>query len=427
MVTGQVLELTKVQEMHTELRSGDSSLIRLEPTEETAEAQNDICPFMISSLVDTVEKADDLLLRGEAAEVLALCTTNNPANRADIGEAGRGVVFDALDDLVVKSMEQWNSTRAMEKEKQRALREKSGKVLAQAAEAVWILSFNNENNQKGFFQAGIIDDFIMAIRNCPVMFNRDFHCSEAVMWSLAALSNMAASYCTSHNGVCEWERDNNKNLALPEGVRQTSKIDNDVRERLMDHMDKQGFFKLLGYLVDGGPVTSPHDETYSWPSKGKDIHSEEHPEIVPWAAAALVRNLALSPDARQFFAKQTEEHGKLFVALCDLYKRSPDAYEEEMSYDALYRLGWEEHCPGTYDRCKDREGWVGAKTGNTCRDFEYNKLCATMGNELGKDVGITADDACCICGGGIPKTEDEMKKQEIEKKADSEFKKLFEL
>lgn len=70
----------------------------------------------------------------------------------------------------------------------------------------------------------------------------------------------------------------------------------------MDHMNKQGFIKMLGHLFNGGPVTAPHDKKYLWPSKGKGIHLEEHPEMVPWDAGALVQNLALSLDARQFFA-----------------------------------------------------------------------------------------------------------------------------
>jgi hypothetical protein len=165
-VSAQILSMSKLQELHKELRGDDDRLIRFDVTDETANAQRDICPFIISSLVDTIHRADDLQLRGQAAEVLALCTTSNRANRIDIGDTDHGQIYVALDDLIVKSMETWNSTKAMDRQKetQRAVREEAGKVLAQAAEAVWILSYNNERNVEGFFKAGIIDHFVMALK-----------------------------------------------------------------------------------------------------------------------------------------------------------------------------------------------------------------------------------------------------------------------
>lgn len=189
----------------------------------------------------------------------------------------------------------------------------------------------------------------------------------------------------------------------------------------------ESFQKLLNHLVCGGPVSAPHDETYSWPSMAKDIHSEEHPEIVPWAAAGLFKNLVLDPQVRTKLNEQTLENGKLFKCLCDIYQDSPDPYEEEKAFTALYRLSWDDHCPKIQDYCRDKEGWTEAKTDKTCLDLQNEKLCATMGESLGKNIGIKAKEACCACGGGMPKSAQEVEEARVADKVADQFRKIFEL
>jgi hypothetical protein len=238
--SAKVLELTAVQELHKELRGGDDRLIRPSPTKETAAAQTETCPFMISSLVETVKSGANISVRGEAAEVLALCTTENPANRADIGLTNKGQVFDSITDLFKSGNATWESTRGpdgrmrvsdTEGEKIRA---GVTKAFAQAAEAIWILSYNNENNQKGFFNAGTVEVLMGTIKMCPVNFNRDGVCSEAVMWMLAALQNLAASYCDTADGTCEWEVTEKRQLVLPKGVKKVTKIDEQIRAKMLE-------------------------------------------------------------------------------------------------------------------------------------------------------------------------------------------------
>lgn len=238
----EVLELTKLQEMHKDLRGGDDRLIRPHPTEETAAAQKETCPFAISFLVETVRSSDVIKVRGEAAEVLALCTTNNPANRADIGLVNDGQVFDAISDLVSSGMALWESTRIDGKLRRsdvvgEEIRVGVAKAIAQAAEAVWILSYNNEHNQRGFFNAGIVEELMTTIKACPVSFNRDGICSETVMWSLAALQNLAASYCDSEDGTCNWEVSVRRDLKLPKGVKSVTKVGQDVRTKMLEYLN----------------------------------------------------------------------------------------------------------------------------------------------------------------------------------------------
>lgn len=425
-----VLELSDLQQLSQTLRGNDDRLIRQSPTEDTTRIQGIVCHSAIPSLVKTlVNSTQPLAVRGEAADVLHLCTTNNPSNRAKIGTVNSGKVFDGIKELIHASMKTWNATMPMvdsgRVEVYRTM-DLVGKTVAQAAEAVWILSFNNERNQDLFFQAGIVDELVRTIQTCPIHFGHVSPCSEAVMWSLAALQNMAASYCDTEDGTCGWKRRRrSQDLFLPRGVYQTNNkrhqhnVDQLVRKRVLHFVEKEGFGELLNYLLCAGPVKEPHGKDFAWPSQAKDIVSEKRPEIIPWAVSALMSNLVLEPTARSHFVQQTEDNGHLFRCLCNMHQRSPDSLEATKSFDALYRLGWDEHCEDANERCDDHLGWVEAKTGKTCMEYEQERLCATMGNAVDKEDNMSAKEACCVCGGGEPKDG-----PTIDKKTEAMFQKM---
>mmetsp|Transcript_99249 Transcript_99249/g.201313 ORF Transcript_99249/g.201313 Transcript_99249/m.201313 type:complete len:455 (-) Transcript_99249:152-1516(-) len=405
LATAKILSSSKLQEISRQLRDDDDRLIRPNPSDATTKAQTELCPFMISSLVETVSSSQPLSVRGDAAEVLHLCTSQNTANRMDIGLAENGEIFQGLKHLIRSGMEQMESINMMGRNDMNKIivtGTAAGNAIAKASEAIWILSYNNESNQKGFFEAGVVEELIQTIKNCPVFFDRDGFCSAANMWSLAALQNLAASYCDSENGYCDWQRnDQTRVLTLPSGVKRITSIDKDIRAIIMDQIkdkDEQSFGKLLNYMVCSGPVNSPHDDTYSWPGKAKYPHSIPHPEIVPWAAIGLIKNLAIDESTRRYFSEKTQDNGQLFMCLCDILKNTPDWLEENKATVATYRMGWDDYCPDIHDRCSDKEGWAESETGKTCSDYESERLCASMGMKLGR--GIPANEACCVCGGG---------------------------
>ena len=106
--------LAKLEDLGTKLRDGDHRLVRPSPTDETAAQQQAICPDIIPSLVQTVvvvgDSDDDLSTRGAAAEVLHLCTTNHPENRAAIGSVESGTIHAGLTKLVNEEvLEFWSS------------------------------------------------------------------------------------------------------------------------------------------------------------------------------------------------------------------------------------------------------------------------------------------------------------------------------
>jgi len=431
LASAKLLDSLKLKEMSKELRGDDDRLVRPFPSESTVKVQNDICPFMISSLVETVSSGEKLKDRGDAAEALHLCTTHNPANRADIGTAEKGQIFGGINDLIHTAMATLDATEAMMskdsdgEDKIEVIRAKVGKAIAQASETVWILSYNNEYNQKGFFEAGIVDELIMSLKNLPVFFSDDGPFSATNMWSLAALQNLASTYCDSESGYCDWQRnDDTRSLYLPKGVKATTTIDKEIRTKIMEHIkvnDGRSFDKLLLYLICNGPVNSPHDETYSWPGRARYPHSTTHPEIVPWAAAGLFKSLVIDESTRRYFSDQSDANGQLFMCLCNMYKNTPDWLEENKATIATYRMGWEDYCPSVHDDCKDKEGWAESETGQTCSDYESEKLCATLGMNLGR--GIPANQACCVCGGG---TRDHSKARRLSPRAFQDFQRIME-
>lgn len=429
LASAKVLESLTLQEMSKELRGKDNRLVRPFPEKTTTKVQNDMCPFVIHSLVETVSASEKLKDRGDAAEVLHLCTTHNPANRADIGTAEKGQIFNGIKDLIHTAMATLNAIEAMSEEededKIEAIRIEVGKAIAQASEAVWILSYNNEQNQIGFFKAGVVDELIMSLKNLPVFFSNDGPFSATNMWSLAALQNLAASYCDSESGYCDWQRnDETRELYLPKGIKTTTTIDKDIRTQIMDNIkekDELSFGKLLVYMLCNGPVNSPHDETYSWPGRASYPHSTTHPEVVPWAAAGLFKSLVIDESTRRYFSQQNDDNGQLFICLCSMYKNTPDWLEENKATIATYRMGWEDYCPSPNDHCNDKEGWAESETGKTCSDYESEKLCAAMGMNLGR--GIPANKACCVCGGGTP---DHSKAGRLSPRAFQDFQRIME-
>ena len=409
LASAEKLDLSMLRRMSEQIRGEDDRLIRHSPSESTVRARNEICPFNLSFLVEIVSSNDNLGVRGAAAEVLHLCATQNAANKMDIGAVENGRIFDGIKELIHAGMEQFRfmdelARDDMDKNMDKIMRigNEAGNVIAQASEAVWSLSDNNEINQKGFFKAGVVEELMNSIINCPVFFDSDGFCSAPNMWSLAALQNLASSHCDSESGYCDWQRnDHTRNLSLPSGVKQVNTIDQNIRSTIMDQIKDKGeksFGKLMNYMVCGGPVNSPNDETYSWPGLAKYPHSMSHPEIIPWAAVGLLMNLAIDDSTRRYFSEQTEENGELFMCLCDIYRNTPDWLEENKATIAAYRLGWDDYCPDIHYRCTDKEGWAESETGKTCSDYESERLCASMGMKLGQ--GIPAHEACCVCGGG---------------------------
>lgn len=395
-ICGEILTLDDLQIINTMIRQGDDAMIRLEPTKASAVRQKTVCRRMRNKLVETLEKAQGLSVRSEAAEAIRLCTASNPQNRQDFALENSGTLYTGLKDVIDSGLRVYNATL----DAARAERIKALQSIAKAAEAIWILTFNNDQGQEEFFRIGAVDSLIRVLRTCTIDNSQNgkrySHSSKAVMWSLASLQNLAATYCHSETGYCQWIWNENGELVMT-GAKPKSRIGFQVRQEIMKYLANTDLSAILCNLVCLGPVSKPHGRIYAWPSQSHAHEHQNFPSIIPWAAIGFVKNLALSEDVARFW-----RHNKqLFNCLCVIAKRSPDWLEIVNAEEALHHLGWRDSCPSFHDRCSDYPGWTFLDSDEDCPEFEQERYCATYG-ETKNENGTSANEACCACGGGIP-------------------------
>lgn len=388
-VSGQMLDFKTLTNMKTRLAEHDHRLVRVNTlSEETTELQDDVCLVAIPHVYESLA-AEDIAHAGLAAEVLQLCTTDNPRNRATIGKTG--FVHLNLNSLIKLGVSIYHDEHKSAKEKREATH-----AVAKGAEAVWILSYNDDYNADMFVDAGLVDSLMEVLKFCHVDFeDGESICSDAVMWSLAALQNLAATYCTSESGRCNWEWHGDDLVINPKHPAKSDRA-LERREAIIDEVKAQNMTELLTHFVCEGPVHKPNSDTHPWPGKSEDSVAHGHmPTIIPWAAAGFIKNLALDPILREAWYDNDE----MFHCLCEM-AWSPDWLEESKANLALNNLGWESYCPAIHDGCADYLDWEENTHGTTCQEYEEEHYCAEYGN-LTDEEGIAGHEACCVCGGGI--------------------------
>ena len=258
------------------LRAGDERLVRPSPTSATAARQAEVSAELAAVL--TAVRADDVA--PETVAVLHLATTDNPSHRTLIGTAPG--VIDTLVRLLAGPPE----------------------VAEEAAEAAWILAFNHPQNHAALLTAG-------AVKALAELFLRDVS-ERASMWAAAALQNLAASYC---NGRCSWAK-------WGQDIEVVGRVTVDgepARLSIAAHP------RLLQAVEEKLCI-----EASAWPSQAR-VADRLKSGITAWAAAGLVKNLALSIPVQQ------ELHGAI-PCLCQL-SHSPDWLENSKSAAALQHLG----------------------------------------------------------------------------------------
>jgi len=165
------------------LRDGDYRLVRPSPSDSTAERQDtEACGADLQRAykVLTTEKKDSKALV-DAANVVSLCTTDNPKNRAKL------TTVKGVPEALV------------------AMLKSSPASVAAAGECIWISSFNSPENFKAFTKAGVVDALSAVLTSTEPC--TDESCHHAKMWSAAALQNLAATYCEGGHGYCNYEWD----------------------------------------------------------------------------------------------------------------------------------------------------------------------------------------------------------------------------
>lgn len=197
-----------------------------------------------------------------------------------------------------------------------------------AAEAIWSLSFDSAANQAAFVQQGALEALsstVSASRLYPTVAIP----ARCVMWAAAALHALCASYCTTPRRLCRWTWEQGRILTPAAAV----SVDGEqARERTVSQP------QLIASLVDhacAGPVDAAPSAERPWPSN-THVGNRLAYSILPWAAAAALGSLALSPTGQEAILRGAEGTRAL-DCLCRL-SRSPDHLERQHALAAVETL-----------------------------------------------------------------------------------------
>eukprot|EP00536_Pseudo-nitzschia_multiseries_P018957 jgi/Psemu1/328948/estExt_fgenesh1_pg.C_34780001 len=308
-----------------------------------------------------------------ACEFATFCITDNPKQRALLSKTEG--VHSAIVKLVASS---------------------SARLSSVASHLVYIASFSNAKNHQAFVEEG-------AIVALGGVLKSDTSRPIQAMWSAAAVQNLAASYCdTEDDGRCYW-RWNKQSSDRPQLVVRNSSLPivsdgSTARRQILE--DRELVRKLVAHTCRG-PVSGKESEENPFPGgnavAGRD---EDSPNIVPWAAAGALKNVALESSFGFLAAIEPA-----MTCLCRM-SYSRDWLEKNKARHVIDHTRREDPCwfgkngddyknPNA-DMCVDR--YFVDSDGRDCSEYEKPKRdeCAT--EDFTRTT--TAKEACCPCGGG---------------------------
>lgn len=390
LVHSKDLAFESFEDVATFLRAKDTRLVRPSPSDETwARQKSDACGLYLEQayqiLARRVPPNENIMTA--AVQVITLCTTDRPKHRAKLTTVTEGVPA-AIVSLLSSSSSSYASKAA-------------------AAECIWISSFASEPNHQALVKAGAVERLsdIITDNDCNKLSVKEApQCHLAQMWAAAASQNMAATYCRSDSGRCDWEWTDTKTKDGRHEIVVADKVSydpEDVRKSLIHNMQ---LLKALTQSICANVAEldkAPRERT--WPSRAKVTKLDKvTPSVAAWGAIGAIRNLALSPE---FYEKIPAD---LLKCLCAHAVRSPDWLEDSKADDAIYRLGFDKKdvCEPLYDRsqCSDYKDWKD-EDGEPCRTYEKKRWCAEYSDYApsNDENYVTAGVGCCACGGGNKK------------------------
>ena len=363
--------------LHT-VRGDDRRIVRWDATDYTARQQvNGGCDSLGDALQTIIEKAseEDTSASDDnneeivrlAFEYATFCITDNLAHRAQMTKYSPGI-YQSIVHYVSSTNQHTSAT---------------------ASHLIYIASFSNTDNHQGFFQAGAVSALSNVIKT-----GEQSGLPVQVMWASAALQNLAASYCqTKDDGRCYWfwpQQKNNVAVKIdPDSLPLLSDGDR-VRREIANDTDLIN--KLVQYACQR-PVKGRMTRTNPYPGENAQVGvHDESPNLVAWAAAGALKNIALLSQAAPLIEPA-------LPCLCRL-AHSHDWLEENKGQGAIEHLRRDDPCwfqkkDGRPSLCVDRVFYDDEHY--TCTDYgeATREECTTMDSN-----GATANDACCGCGGG---------------------------
>lgn len=242
----RAIPLISKEELETKLeavRGDDMRLMRWDATSHTKKQQKGDGCSVLSQALDVIQHSSDTRMQALACEYATFCVTDNPDNRARLSEHTADNTIHKAIVNVIKSADSHAS--------------------AMASHLVYIATFANLVNHKGFFRANAVAVLSDVIKAYDPAKSESSPKPDQTMWAAAALQNLAASYCeTEGDGRCYWtwawqDHPNVADDSLPvfsEGssVRRTAMKDEELYEK-------------LGSLVCQGPVKGEMSDENPFP------------------------------------------------------------------------------------------------------------------------------------------------------------------
>jgi hypothetical protein len=224
---------------------------------------------------------------GLCLQLLTLCATNNHGKRNYIGQYKDGGTLVNIVTLIQHPL-----SHSLLQDADTTLLDTAIRTSAYASESMWILSFNSPNHDV-FVDA----DGVKALRTVIVSTNMSPSINVGKMWALAALQNLAASYCESPTGHCRWYYEKaTGNVTLHP---KTPLIIDGIKARSQMVHDTELIHSITN-LTCHPPSSSSgqHSEDNPWPTLATKRNGLDELHVRPtWSAAGAVKNIILSQDA----------------------------------------------------------------------------------------------------------------------------------
>jgi hypothetical protein len=407
-----LLSIDEISTLLETVRGGDNRIVRWDAKSKTVLAiEQGACEALPTALLTILHRggstnddgsdASNTQLVGMACEYATFCITDNPDNRNVLARLGQehAILHKRIVELIAS---------------------KDSYTAAMAAHLIYIASFNNAINHKLFFKANAVAVLCKIITEFATSMNKQQQSPppspssqpsrpHVVMWTAAALQNLAASYC---DGRCPWIWDSAEadhvqvdSSYLPV----TSPGDTVRRTVLLRH--EAVIQQLLEMACHYGPVQGTFSDVDNiFPGHNGIIHRDEDSfNLIAWAATGALKNLALEQDINDRLDVVLQESPVLMACICHM-SHSPDWLESNKGKGLLHHVRRFDPCwfQETVDKhgknvsgalkCIDMDFFD--NDGFSCGDYEHatNEECK-LTDHVNKS--LTAEEACCGCSGGI--------------------------
>lgn len=382
--TEAAMDMTKAV---VDLTAGDPRLVRYDATEGTTAKQIELCDSVMPEAIQILsnnKKKNDMMI--PSIQALVLCITDVPKNRETFANA------KGIHNTLLKHLET-------------AVKQSDDRTIASIGNLIWISTYGNAKNHQGFAPA------VKPLAQAFLLQNIQ---PVARMWTAAALQNLAASYC--HNPEdpddpgCYWDYQNDTDEHVSINKEESGDMFIDATSVRLAMLKTPGLVDALSEWACKGPFSGHATEENPSAALNAVVASamldpalpkhEDHENIVPWAAIGALKNLALLKDAKSALAP----HEACFCRLSQSYDWLEHTKSSDLlgfirpSFPCWFNWDPEDVEPKDVPLCVDH--MFRDAEGNTCFDYDYSATTEECTTVDAKRSDVTANDACCGCGGG---------------------------